>query len=330
MRNCFRRFTTALLASTLLVVPCPAQPGPAAGGDRARARELGYSGVRAYGAGNYSAASAQLEQAFSLLAVPSLGLWSARSLAQLGKLVEAEARYRRIGGIQLDPDAPAVQHAARATAALEHDELLPRLPLVHIELGGAPPEQVLVTLDGVLLPVQSLTQALPVNPGIHNILGTRQGDRSEVIVTAIEGRTEHVVLRFSSPPRELEPLTGRPAAQLEREGLNPWRLGAWIAVGSGGASLVVSGVAYLVGRHDYSELEQDGICSRGVCRDSTALDDYFALRSLHVATLIAGAALGVAGATVLWIEPGAPSSDPGGSALGVQLGVGSASLVGRF
>jgi len=201
---------------------------------------------------------------------------------------------------------------------------------VYIELSGALPEQVLVTLDGVALSAQSLTQAQPVNPGIHNILGTRQGDRSEVILTAIEGRTEHVVLRFSSPPREREAIAGRPAPQPAPERLNPWRLGAWVALGSGGASLVVSSVAYLVGRHDYSQLEQDGICSRGVCRDSAALDDYFALRSLHVATLIVGAALGAGGATVLWLGPGSPSSDPGQSALGVQLGAASASLVGSF
>ncbi|MEY2932882.1 MAG: hypothetical protein RL033_3631 [Pseudomonadota bacterium] len=57
----------------------PTASAPAASGEtqasspegaRERARSLGYSGIRAYGAGDYTAAHEQLERAFSLLPVP--------------------------------------------------------------------------------------------------------------------------------------------------------------------------------------------------------------------------------------------------------------------
>src|SRR5688572_19645010 len=69
---------------------------------RERARQLGYAGIRAYAAGNYSAASTQLEESFGLLPVPSLGLWSARALVKLGKLLEAERRYRGVVALRVE------------------------------------------------------------------------------------------------------------------------------------------------------------------------------------------------------------------------------------
>ena len=47
---------------------------------RDAARGLGLSGVEAYQAGDYDVASNRLEKAYSLINVPSLGLWSARAL----------------------------------------------------------------------------------------------------------------------------------------------------------------------------------------------------------------------------------------------------------
>src|SRR5688572_20012435 len=138
----------SLLLAALSAVPAGAQAPAAAGAlsrasesaRRQEARALGYSGVRAYGDGRYVEASEQLEQSLSLLPVPSLGLWSARALVKLGKLVEAERRYRAVVKMRLAADDSQVQHAARETAQAELLELLPRIPSVRVQILGAAPE----------------------------------------------------------------------------------------------------------------------------------------------------------------------------------------------
>jgi hypothetical protein len=250
-----------------------------------------------------------------------------------GQLVEADARYRRITELPLDADAPDVQHAARHTAALEQAELAPRLPWVRIEISGSRPEEVSLSVDGAPLAPERLAQALPVNPGVHTIVGTRAGERSEVIVTASEWRTENVLLRFSPPSASLarpeaRPAAGRAPSVSAKAEVDPWRVGGWIAVAGGGASLIGSAIAYGVGRQQYSDLERAGTCRDDRCLRGDALDDYTRTRRLHVVTLIAGAALGGAGAAVLWLEPGTSSADP--ARFGLQLGLGSVGVAGRF
>src|SRR5262245_61208540 len=140
MTSCWTRALGVCVVSSLLSTA----PAGAASGqpERERARTLGYAGIRAYAAGDYPSASTQLEESYALLPVPSLGLWSARALVKLGKLIEAEQRYRGVLGLSVADDAPPVQHAARATAELELAELLPRLPALRIRVLGARAEAV--------------------------------------------------------------------------------------------------------------------------------------------------------------------------------------------
>jgi Tfp pilus assembly protein PilF len=63
---------------------------------RASARQLGYAGVEEFQGGQYESARAKLEKAYRVLKAPSLGLWSARALEKLGKLVEASERYLEV------------------------------------------------------------------------------------------------------------------------------------------------------------------------------------------------------------------------------------------
>src|SRR6185369_14754613 len=64
---------------------------------RSAARSLGYAGVEAFERREYGPALDKLEKAFAVLRVPSIGLWSARALARLGRLVQASERYRLVG-----------------------------------------------------------------------------------------------------------------------------------------------------------------------------------------------------------------------------------------
>src|SRR5690349_21799278 len=239
--------------------------------ERARARTLGYAGIRAYAARDFPSASVQLEESYALLPVPSLGLWSARALVQLGKWVEAEQRYRGVLGLSVADDAPPVQHAARATAELELAELLPRLPALRIRVLGARAEAVVLMLDGVTLERFDGGE-LHVNPGLHQVVALYGAERSESNVVADEGRTRELVLAFSAAPLP----SSTPAMATGGGGL---RSAGWIAVAAGAASLSASAITYFLGRSEYDELEERGVCSDEVCERGGKLATYDALRT---------------------------------------------------
>ena len=131
-RKRLRRGFAAVLVLT------SAQLAQAAGdGDRAAARRLGYTGVEAYQAGHYPVAVESLEKAYTVLRVPSIGLWSARALVASGKLVEAAERYLEIGRLEPEGDVK-VQKRAQQDAEKELAVLNKRLPSLTIGIEGAP------------------------------------------------------------------------------------------------------------------------------------------------------------------------------------------------
>jgi len=300
-------------------------PTRAASGEteRERARTLGYAGIRAYAAGNYPSASAQLEESYALLPVPSLGLWSARALVKLGKLVEAEQRYRGVLGLSVADDAPPVQHAARATAELELAELLPRLPALRIRVLGARAEAVVLVLDDVQLETFGGGE-LHLNPGLHHVVALYGAERSESNVVADEGQSRDLVLTFSAAPPPSAPPDGSASAG---HGL---RTAGWIALAAGAASLSASVVTYFLGRSEYDELEERGVCKDEVCDREGNLATYDTLRTTHLVTLITGAALGSVGAVVLLSDSGDAAPQPGSARLELRLGPGSSFIAGQF
>jgi hypothetical protein len=300
-------------------------------GDAARqqARALGYSGVKAYAAGHYVAASEQLERSFGLLPVPSLGLWSARALSKRRLLLEAERRYREVAMMHVEADAPEVQHAAQETAKAELLELLPRIPTVRIQVHGARPEQVGITLDGAPLPVERWARGEPVNPGRHRLVGTYLAEQSALEFTASEARESEVMLRFA--PNAAAPVAAAlsPAVETASASSRPWRIGGWIAVGTGVASLAASGVSYFVARNEYDAMKDEGLCEGNTCQPSERLDRYETFQTFQTVSLIAGLVLGGAGATILILEPRLSEPRAQGT-LGVRIGAGSAALYGQF
>lgn len=292
---------------------------------RERARELAYSGLRAYAAHDYASASAQLEQSFGMLPVPSLGLWSARALVKLGRLVEAEQRYAATLRLPLRSDDPPVQAEARATAELEQSELAARIPSLRVRLLGAEPEEVTVTLDGVALPATSLSEPRRVNPGRHTFVGTRAGERTEVSLTLAEGQHEEASLRFQ--PLLPAPATLAVATEPLRDDASAWRTAGWIGIGTGAAALVGATLTYVIARDRYRQLEREGICEGDRCRPGAELDSYYDARRLHVASLVLGGVLGAAGVTLLVLHP---EPDDERAMLSLRLDASSVSLDARF
>lgn len=324
------------------------QPPPAEAGEassREEARTLGYAGVRAYGQGDYAAASEQLERSFALLPVPSLGLWSARALVKRGKLVEAEQRYRTVVKMRVAADDSDVQQAALETAQAELLELLPRIPTLRVQIAGARPEDVSIMLDGTPLPLERWRQGEPVNPGPHQIAGAHLGEQVLLEITAGEGRESEALLTFAARPaahdvQERPPAVVPSSAPVPGVAVEPvptagagaraWQLGGWSLAGAGGLSLGASAISYLLARAQLDELRDGDLCQGQRCQPSRGLDRYEDLRAVYLTALVGGLALGAAGATILILEPGAP--DTGGASGGwtLRLGLGTAELRARF
>jgi hypothetical protein len=321
------RNTRALLAAlALCACTLSARAQPLDDG-REHARSLAYSGLRAYAAHDYASASAQLEESFRLLPVPSLGLWSARALVKLGRLLQAEQRYRATAALPLGPDDPPVQGEARATAELEHAELGARIPSVEVQLIGAEAHEVVVTLDGAALPAEALGQRRRVDPGRHALVGTRAGERSEVSLTLSEGQHEQATLRFQ--PRLAPVAAATSTVGLPADDASAWRTAGWIGVGTGAGALVGAVLTYVIARDRYNGLERDGVCVDDRCRPGSALDRYYDVRRLHVATLITSGVLGAAGVTLLLLHP-EPQDERAGLSVRLRLDASAASLDARF
>src|SRR6186713_2811967 len=100
--------------------------------DRATARSLAGEGYQALQDKDYATASDRFGRADSLVHAPTLMIDWARSLAGLGKLVEAQERYEQIIREGVDAKAPRSWQRALADAGTELAALKPRLAWVTI------------------------------------------------------------------------------------------------------------------------------------------------------------------------------------------------------
>ena len=234
--------------TALLILTLAPRVHAAGDGDRAAARRLGYSGVEAYQAGRYPAALEQLEKAYSVLHVPSIGLWLARALARSGKLVEATERYLEIGRLEPEGDLK-VQKRAQQEAEKELVELNKRLPNLTIGIEGVPPSDVRISVDGVPLASALVNEARPVNPGRHTIVGTYGNERAESVVQLAEGERATARLTLHMPPEAKPTANVTSSAPVSANAPAPdepsassWTTGKTVAVALGVVG--VAGVAF--------------------------------------------------------------------------------------
>jgi hypothetical protein len=339
-------FTTTLVASTLLAAGwASAQSADEA--SRGEARKIGYAGVEAFQAGDYATAHDRLETAYRLLRVPSLGLWSARALTKLGKLVDAEARYQEVIGLPTSVGDEAIQAQARQDARNERAELARRIPSVLVRIEGAPPGEVAVTIDERPLVGSALGENRLVDPGHHRVEGVRGAVRAIAEVTVAEGERKDAVLRFAAGPAAsgsgagAEALVSAPGGA-STTATDTKRTIGWAAVAAGGAGVAVGVVSALVVRSKKNHLDSVGCgADSQMCpaAESDAVDSYNGWRPVPTIGFIAGAVLGGVGAYLLLTTPAAETTDTAGKSAqrqstfaNVRLGVvpGGALLSGAF
>jgi hypothetical protein len=301
---------------------------------RAAARKLGYSGVEAYQAGDYKTAHEKLEKSYRVLQVPSVGLWSARTLVKLGKWVEASERYLELSRLTVSSGDQAVQKQALAEAASEHEALGPKIPSVVVQLEGATPAEVKVSVDGTAISSELVNEARPLNPGQHRIEGTRGSEQALVEVTLAEGEQKAAVLRFGQAAASASAPAPEPdQAPASRSGLGTRRTLALVA---GGIGLVGVGIGSYFGLQSKSKLDEaEKYCKGSDCTDPrgvTAGNDAYTAGNVSTVAMVVGA-LGIGGGVVLWVtapKSAAAEQPPAGPQAKLELGFGSLSLRGAF
>jgi hypothetical protein len=333
-----RRLCFVVVALAPVLAAGPAQAQGSEDAERAVARKLGYDGIELYQAGSHAEAFDKLDKAYHILEVPTLGLWSARALVQLGRLVEASERLLRIERHELPDTATDVHRKAKEDARIEREALLPRLAGLSITLEGVPADTVQVTLDGKALSSAVVGSPLPLDPGTHELVATRGEDVQQRSITVAEGEATSATLTFEPLP-EPEPVAP-PIAPVPTPGVtpapaplappppepptDPWPIVGWVGVGLGSAGVIAGFVTGGIAASDRAKLDDD--CVDSVC-DLPFQDDvdrYNQLRHVSTGTFIAGSVLLSAGILTLVL---APSPDEQTS---IGLTPGGAQFRGRF
>jgi hypothetical protein len=319
------------------------QPGDES--TRAAAREIGYSGIGAFERGDYALARERLDKAYAILRAPSLGLWSARTLVKVGKLVEAHERYLEVSRLPTSMGDEAVQLKARDEAAAEELALAPRVPRLIVRITDAPASTVTVTVDGGPLVAALWGESRPINPGRHLVRATADGTSAQEAVVIEEGEQKTVVLSLAqvpAPERDEPVAIGAPppatrapdsdaghdlAARTPRA-----RLLAWAALAVGGAGLVVGAVAGASALSERQELRGNPACAGTACGVG-ATDDVNRYNHMRVASsvaLVAGAGLAAIGTLLMLTVPASSDGAPAESSLSLTVSPVAAFVRARF
>jgi hypothetical protein len=161
--------------SVLASAQAPAQPSAA---DRTTARRLGIEGQIALKKGDFDTAADRFERANDLVSAPSFLVRLAKARVGQGRLVEAYEIYRTIIREGVEPDNPQAFKLALAEAQEEVKSVEPRLAWVTINVVGANPNQVEVSLNGTVIPSAALGAQRPADPGTLRVQAKASGYRT--------------------------------------------------------------------------------------------------------------------------------------------------------
>lgn len=330
-KRCYFRATSAVAALGASAILCAA---PAARADdaelRTAARDLATQGAEAFEQGRYVEASDLFGRAHELVSAPSIALLQARSLAKIGRLLEAIDIYEQTAHFKLSEGAPEAYAHAVETAHSEVEEVRKRLPRLKLTLVGvAPGDTPRVTIDDKPTPPALVGVERPVNPGLHRIAVRVAGEvRARRDVSLVESETYQVELHLaaadpaendasSAPHRSLEVKAKAKAAPFPKQTVG------YVALGVAAVGFGIGTYSGLVALHHRSEL--DSACHPGCpARSANDLDAFRSNRTVSWVSYSVGVAAAAAGIVLLtWGSPGheqlAISAFPSGVQIGGRL-----------
>ncbi len=247
------------MAPVVLADVAQAQPSDDA---LAKAREQFRQGVQLEAAADWAGALAKFEAVAQVKMTPQVRFHIARCQHKLGMLLEALGGYR-LAAHEASQDPKGSETVAEARKGIE--ELEAQIPKLVIERGvGA--EAASIKLDGVALGESSVGKEVRVNPGVHKIEFTLPDGSTDK-------RTVHIQEGDSKTVKLTADLRDEPPPDDDGSGLDDGTVKSdsnvlpWVAIGVGGASLLSSGVFFLmrsstIGDHDDQCV--DDVCPRSL------------------------------------------------------------------
>jgi hypothetical protein len=333
------RSTVVLMSAAALLLTAPAlaqgKPPSAATEAQAGARFLAEEALAYFKDGRWAEAYVAFSEANRLFHAPSLVSYMGLCRRNQAKLVEARALFESVLAEPIPRDAPDAFKKAVETARVEVEKLRGRIPLLRVKVVGPGAEQARVTVDGVLLTPAERGEGKAVDPGEHQITAEAGGPASSAKATLKEGDTPTVELRVAAAPGPAAGAAAEPGPARPGERRPGSMLPAGIALGVGGAGLVVGTVTGLLALSKISAAQAGctapdagGVrhCPAG---NASAASAASGLRvGAGVGFALAGAGV-VTGVVLAVVRPGgaAPEAKVG---VGVEVGPGWLGLRGRF
>ncbi len=326
MASSFRRVLLVMGACAgLASVPlAPEQAAAQSKDDLAKARRSFRQGLSLEAAGDFAGALAKFEEVARVKLTPQVRFHMGRCKEELGRLNEALGDYRLAEYEAREAGAKELPEISAAKEKLEA-----RVPKLVITQGeGA--EGARIELDGVELGSAKVGKETVVDPGQHTIVvRLPNGGRWEEQVDVAEGESKAVEL---VPPDDLQvetPGGGEDIPELPPDEPTPEPKAEesssavpWIIGGVGAASLVASGVFFMLKNGAESDL--DDTCRGDVCpksvEDTQSSGESYALWTN--VTLGLGV-VGIGVAAVMLLTGGNSSSAPAREAKGLKWDVGT-------
>jgi hypothetical protein len=347
-------FVVGLLAAALALVSASALAQPTAQ-QKELARDLMQKGHDARNAHDLKVALESFKGADAIMHVPTTGFEVARSQVDLGMLVEAHETLLAVMRSPERPDEPPAFRDARGYAKVLDDELVPRIPVLRIQIQGAraPEGQAgpapAVAVDGVTLPQGALLVPYKVDPGHHVVTAKTDAAAGKEETDVAERQSKDVTVTLAPIPVAATPAAvptadeaGVPTGEVEARAPSGGGLGAvtWAGLGVAAAGVVAGTVTGIMTLSDKGSIASQ--CNGNRCPPST----YDSLSTANTLATTSTVAFAVAGggavvAVVSWLlragdaaptQPaaGAARSNDAHVAATPALGVGYVGLTGVF
>lgn len=333
MNTCSRakgrqRFIPLLLVSTLISVSLApvafAQIQPQAE-NVAAARSLGLQGIKLADAGDCKSAIEKLSRAEALYHAPSILGRLGECQVNVGQVVAGTENLNRVVREELATNAPKAFKDAQARAKGVLNTALPKIAhlTVRVEPADAKPQ---VTVAGTPIPAALIGAERPTDPGTHEVVVSAPGYlEQKSSITLGEGGSRELTVTLQrdpalvpSAPAEAAPafVATSPTSPASDAPHKKNHTLAYVALGVGGAGLVVGGLTGFLALGKKSDLEN---CEGKKCPSSEA-DKLDSARSLATVSTV-GFAVGFVGvgAGIVLLLTGNGSSSANASSAAPRL-----------
>jgi len=296
---------------------------------RMAARVLATQGTAAFEQRDFVRALDLFGRASAIIPAPTITLMEARTLVELGRLVEAADKYVTTRRMRSLDSTNAVFREAADTAERELQLLLPRIPTLRVRLlRVAATEQPKIQINGREISPALAAVERPADPGAYRVevqLSTGVLLRE---VTLVEGQQLDVEISGPEPapanPRPVPTATSR-----VEPGPRSFNTLGWTVIGAGAAFIGAGAVLGVIALSTKSEL--DGVCNPLCPAEYTDdVDRWRLTRTLSYVGFGLGVA-GVASGTYLLLRPAASvGRAPRTPSVALAVGPASLALSGHF